>query len=122
MLKLKELVNRVYSGKDNRECVRFEYEVLDIDRAANDPERNCFVARYQRSTKDAKQWRMQIVLPRDRDCDSQVYTFDYILPKESMELALIAAIGLKYFQMRIKEEIQRKSDWDFVLGALLKDM
>lgn len=122
MIKLKELVNRIYGGKDSKECVRFEYEVLDTDRAANDPKRHCFVARYQRSIEDAKQWRMQVVLPRDRDCDSQVYTFDYVLPKEGMELALIAAIGLKYFQMRIKEEIQQKSDWDFVLGALLKDM
>lgn len=119
MLKLKELVNRVYDGKD---CVRFEYEVLDVDRTATDPKRNCFVARYQKSKEDSKQWRMQVVLPRDRDCDSQVYTFDYVLPKEGMELVLIAAIGLKYFQMRIKEEIQQKSDWDFVLGALLKDM
>lgn len=119
MLKLKELVNRIYEGKD---CVRFEYEVLDTARAANDPKRSCFVARYQRSKEDIKQWKMQIVLPRDRDCDSQVYTFDYVLPKEGMELALIAAIGLKYFQMRIKEEVQQKSDWDFVLGTLLDGM
>lgn len=119
MLKLKELVSRIYDGK---ECIRFEYEVLDTTRAANDPKRNCFVARYQRSKEDAKQWRMQIVLPRDRDCDSQVYTFDYVLPKDGMELALVAAIGLKYFQLKLKEEIQQKSDWDFVLGELLKDM
>lgn len=122
MLKLKELVNRIYGGKDNKECVRFEYEVLDADRAANDSKRNCFVARYQRSIEDAKRWRMQVVLPRNRDCDSQVYTFDYVLPKEGMELTLIAAIGLKYFQLKLKEEIQQKSDWDFVLGTLLKDM
>ena len=117
MLKLKELVNRIYDGK---ECVRFEYEVLDEDGSKNPP--SCFVARYQRSSEDAKQWKMQVVLPRDRDCDSQVYTFDYVLPKIGMELALIAAIGLKYFQLRLKEEVQQKSNWDIVLGSLLKDM
>lgn len=122
MIKLKELINRVYGGKEDKECVSFEYQVLDTDMVANNPERNCFAARYQRSVADTKRWRMQVVLPRDRDCDSQVYTFDYVLPKDGMDLVLIAAIGLKYFQMRIKEEIQRKSNWDFVLGELLKDM
>lgn len=116
MLKLKKLVNRIYEGKD---CIRFEYEVIEYD---GNKKCSCFIARYQRSSEDAKQWRMQVVLPRDRDCDSQVYTFDYILPKESMELTLIAAIGLKYFQLKLKEEIQQKSNWDFVLGELLKDM
>lgn len=119
MLKLKELVNRIYDGK---ECIRFDYEVLDVSREATDPKRNCFVARFQRSKEDNKQWRMQVLLPRDRDCDSQVYTFDYVLPREGIELQLVAAIGLRYFQLYLKGEIQRKSDWDFVLGNLLKDI
>lgn len=119
MIKLKELVNRIYDGKD---CVRFEYEVQDADRAKDDPKKSCFVARYERSKKDSKEWKMQIVLPRDRDSDSQVYTFNYVLPKDGMELALIAAIGLKYYQLYLKEEIQLKQGFDFILGDLLEGM
>lgn len=114
MIKLKELTNRVYADK---ECIRFEYEVLGDDQSDSS-----FVARYERSDDDPLEWIMQIILPRDRDCDSQVYTFGYLLPQKKMPLAMVAAIGLKYFQMKLKEEIQQKSNWDFVLGSLLNDM
>lgn len=119
MIKLKELVNRVYEGKD---CIRFEYNVIDKAKRLEDESRECFTALYRRSKKEPKAWRMRVILPRDRDCDSQVYTFDYILPKDNMDLGLIAAIGLKYFQLKMKEEVQKKSGWDFLLGEIVKDM
>lgn len=100
----------------------FAYELRDPSKPDYDTDSHCFMARYLRSKKDPKVWRMQIVLPRDRDCDSQVYTFDYILPREGIDLCTIAAIGLKYFQMKLKEEIQSKSNFDFTIGELLKDM
>lgn len=119
MIKLKELTNRVYEGKD---CIRFEYQVVQKEKKLDDESRECFTALYRRSRKDPKAWRMRVILPRDRDCDSQVYTFDYILPKENVDLALITAIGLKYFQLKMKEEVQKKSNWDFLLGEIVKDM
>lgn len=117
MIKLKELINRIHKGKD---CVGFEYRVIDNARDKDDPERYCFEAKWRKT--DISTWVMTVVLPRDRDCDSQVYNFCYQMPRDGLELTLIAATGLKYYQLYLKQEIQRKSDFDFVLGDILKDM
>ena len=71
---------------------------------------------------EENEWRMRIVLDKTRDADSQVYTFGYIMPKSNLPLELIAATGLKYFQLYLKEEIQTKSEYDFMLGDVLKGM
>lgn len=118
MIGRKELNNRIYHGK---ECIRFDCSVVDKTSEAGGCE-ECFKATFNRAIKDSKLWSMIIVIPRDRDRDSQVYCFEYMLPKDGMPLELVAAIGLKYFQLKLKEEIQQKSNWDFVLGDLLKDM
>ena len=115
MLKLKDLENRVYSGKV---CVGFEYTVKD------DEGKNLFEAKFRKIERLDKtnQWYLQIVLERTRDADSQVYGFGYIMPKERLPLELIAATGLKYYQLYLKEEIQKKTNYDFALGEILKDM
>lgn len=118
MLKLKELENRIYEGKN---CVGFDYRVFDTSRAKDDPNGFCFEVRWRKAVEPGR-WVMSIVLPRNRDCDSQVFNFDYQMPREGLDLTLIAATGLKYFQLYLKQEIQVKSNYDFVLGDLLKDM
>lgn len=110
MVMLKELINRVYEGK---ECISFEYELEAEDATVN--------AQFRRQ-ENPLEWRMRIVLDRTRDADSQVYNFGYQLPKASMDLAMICAIGLKYFQLYLKEEVQKKSNIDFAIGDLVKDM
>lgn len=110
MIRLKDLQNRVYSGKN---CMRFTYEFnIDQDRTV--------VARFQRSSNDMNIWKMGIVLDRTRDKDSEVYCFEYALPKTDVNLELVAAIGLKYFQLHIKEEVQLKSNMDFILGEIVE--
>lgn len=118
MIDRKELDNRMYRG---RECIRFDYSVVDKTSETVECE-ECFKAAFNRDKKNSKLWSMIVVIPRDRDRDSQVYCFEYMLPKDGMSLELVAAIGLKYFQLKLKEEIQQKSNWDFILGDLLKDM
>lgn len=115
MLTLKDLDNRVYSGKV---CSRFSYALKD------DKGNVKLRAHFIRVIRDQGEieWHMQIVLDRTRDADSQVYTFMYIMPKENLPLELIAATGLKYFQLYLKEEIQAKSEYDFILGDVLKGM
>lgn len=109
-LKLKDLQNRVYSG---RECVRFEVLVPVGD--------NEFVlAQFAKQTYCT--WNMRIVLNRTRDKDSEVYNFGYVMPKDNVPLELIAATGLKYFQLYLKEEIQKKTEIDFTLGTMLEGM
>lgn len=119
MLKLKELKNKQHNA--DRQCVGFEYVVEDTSRHPNDPNRFCFIARWRKGVEPAE-WNMQVILGRTRDADSQVYNFGYILPREGLDLVLIAATGLKYFQLYLQQEIQMKSNFDFVLGDLLKDM
>lgn len=112
MIRLKDLQNRVYSGKS---CIRFEYE-FNID------QNKTIVAVFKRLSDNANTWKMSIVLDRTRDKDSEVYNFMYALPKDNVPLELVAAVGLRYFQLHIKEEVQMKSNMDFILGEITKDV
>lgn len=112
MLTLKDLDNRVYSGKT---CSEFSYSLKD------EKGQTKLKANFWRG-QEQNEWQMRIVLDRTRDADSQVYTFGYIMPKSNLPLELIAATGLKYFQLLLKEEIQAKSEYDFALGDVLKGM
>lgn len=113
MIKLNDLKNRIYS---DRNCIRFEYEV------PNGESKTTALFKKQQSTENGDIWRMQIVFDRNVDKDSEVYNFTYVLPKANIPLELIAATGLRYFQLRLKEEIQNKSNMDFTLGDILSGM
>ena len=115
MLKLKDLQNRVYSGKT---CISFEYNII-ID------ENNILTAKFikrQHHGAQPNEWNMQIITDRTRDKDSEVYTFGYVMPRDKLPLELIAATGLKYFQLYLKKEVQAKSNLDFELGNILQGM
>lgn len=119
MLNLSTLVNRVYSGK---ECISFDVFMEDDSKSKNDSSRLMFEANYRRNISNNLEWTMRVVLPRTRDGDHQIYEFGYVLPKSGLALTLIAAMGLKLFQLRLQEEIQMKSDWNFIIGESIKDM
>lgn len=118
MLSLKDLVNRVYRDK---KCIAFDYEMIIAD-ADNLFLRAMFTKQIPSGESDSKVWRMQIIIPRTRDCDSQVYNFVYEMPKLDVPLELIAGTGLRFFQLYLKEEVQTKSLLDFEIGELLKGM
>lgn len=111
MISLKDLQNRVYSGKC---CMRFEYEFKVDDQGKT------VCAVFKKLVENTNTWKMSIVLDRTRDKDSEVYNFMYALPKDDIKLELVAAIGLRYFQLHIKEEVQMKSNMDFVLGEIIE--
>ena len=111
MIKQKDLVNRM---NINGICVDFDY-ILEIDKS-----RVRF--RFTRNNDNPLIWNMMVVMNRTRDADSQVYNFGYQLPKANMDLTMIAAIGLKYFQLYLKEEVQLKSNLDFMLGEITNGM
>ena len=108
MLTFKDLQNKVYSGKA---CIRFECTV-NLDRE------HYIVALFRRQLHSPREWNMQVVIDRTRDKDGEVYNFGYIMPRDDIPLELVAATGLKYFQLHIKEEVQMKSNLDFALGEL----
>lgn len=112
MIKQSDLVNRVAV---NGICIDFDY-YLEVD---NGPR-----IRY-RFTRDKNQlyvWNMMVVINRTSDADSQVYNINYQLPKANMDLTMVAAIGLKYFQLYLKKEIQLKSNVEFALGEITANM
>ena len=112
MLKLKDLKNRVYNG---RECIRFECNIM-MDKDSKQEIEAVF------KKVALTEWRLQILIDGTRDKDTEVYNFRYIMPKSNLPLELIAATGLKYFQLYIKEEVQAKSNLDFELGNILQGM
>lgn len=113
-LRLKDLEQRVYDG---RYCTRFEVPVRYGDK-------KCLLAQYTRIPREGngEEWNMRLVLERTRDKDSEVYNFGYVMPKSNLPLELIAATGLRYFQLHLKEEIQNKTMMDFALGEVLEGM
>lgn len=111
MIKQSDLVNRM---NINGVCVDFDY-ILNID----DSRIRC---RFTRDNKQLYVWNMMVVINRTRDADSQVYNFSYQLPKVNMDLTMVASIGLKYFQLYLKEEIQLKSNIDFTIGEITNGM
>lgn len=115
MIRLKDLQNKVYSGK---QCVRFEVAIPKDDKR--------FVlaqfTRIQHEGSTSNEWNMRLILNRTRDKDSEVYSFGYIMPRDSLPLELIAATGLRYLQLYLKEEIQMKSNMDFAIGEITSGM
>lgn len=111
MITLKDLVNRVYSDKI---CIRFEYNIPI--------EGKYLVIRFGRNPERIAEWNMQVVLDRTRDKDSEVYNFGYVMPKDDLPLELIAATGLKFLQLYLKEEVQGKSNLEFTIGEIIKGM
>lgn len=111
MIKQSDLVNRYNIGGV---CVDFDY-MLNIDNSR-------IRFRFTRDKDQPLIWNMMVVIKRTRDADSQVYNFSYQLPKANMSLTMVAAIGLKYFQLYLKEEVQLKSNLDFMLGEITNGM
>ena len=115
MIHLKDLKNRVYDGKH---CIRFEVPIHPYAK-------NYTLAQFtnvQNENSVGNEWCMRVVLGRTRDKDSEMYNFGYIMPKDNLPLELIAATGLKYFQLYLKEEIQMKSNMDFAIGEITSNM
>lgn len=114
MLTIKDLQNRVYSGKT---CTRFEC-VFPQD------EEHWILCTFKKvvNNSNVNHWNMQVIVDRTRDKDSEVYNIGYILPKNNLPLELVAATGLRYFQLHIKKEVQAKSNLDFELGRILEGM
>ena len=109
MIKFKDLENKTYRGKN---CIGFEYTI--------NAEKTQIQATFKRALDRPTEWTMRIVSDRTRDKDSEVYNFGYIMPRDNLPLTLIAATGLKYFQLYLNEEIQTKSNINFELGEILQ--
>lgn len=111
MIKQSDLKNRMNAGGM---CVDFDY-IIETE----DTRTRC---RFSRDAKQPDVWNMMVVIKRSGFADSQVYNIGYQLPKPNMDLTMVTAIGLKYFQYHLKEEVQLKSSLDFTIGELTNGM
>ncbi len=115
MITRKDLTNRVYSDRD---CIYFEYKIqVDKDKSITTR-----FSKQQYHGAFPAEWKAEILIDRTREKDTEVYNFNYVMPREGLPLELIAATGLKFFQLHIKEEVQLKSNLDFNLGNILAGM
>lgn len=112
-MELKELTNRKYEDND---CIGFSYSVKE---ETSDTE---IEFKFTRKTKGSRLWQMEVNLPRTINADMQCYVFPYEMPRDNMQLTLICATGLAYFQMYLKNEISFKSMVDFELGEITRNM
>lgn len=115
MIELRDLDNRKYEGK---ECRAFTY-ILTVDKDFE------VEYRFYRSLDSAvlkRTWIAQVIFPRTEQSDSQVYYIGFELPKDDLPLTLVCATGLKYFQMCMKSEIQKKTSIDFTIGEITRGM
>ena len=108
MLTQKDIECKEYKGK---ELIAFKY--VQRDRDGNKE----WEAQYNRG-EQPNEWNMTVVLGRTRDADSQVYHFGYIMPKSKLPIELVAATGLKYFQLYLKQELEQKIAIDFEIGEI----
>ena len=108
MLTQKDLECKEYKGK---ELIAFKYIQRDKDGNKR------WEAQYSKG-EQPNEWNMVVVLGRTRDADSQVYNFGYIMPKSNLPIELVAATGLKYFQLYLKQELEQKIAMDFEIGEI----
>lgn len=74
-----------------------------------------------RKSKDGC-WGIFLYLDRDDIKDGEAYHVKYKLPTDSINLEMVAAIGIRYLQLKMKEEVQKKSEMDFQFGEMLVGM
>lgn len=115
MIKQSDLINRI---NIDGICVDFDY-ILEMGESRI---RFRFTRETENNNLESTSWNMIVMFKRDLIRDSQVYCINYQIPKINMDLTMVTAIGLKYFQMYVKKEIELKTELDFVLGDITNGM
>ena len=105
-----ELINRK-NDKVTGSPMSFEYDLLVEDEPGNKTE---LPFRFNRLGD--KTWLVELVF------GMQVYKVMFDVPKNSMDLTMVAAFGLRNIQYEIRQEIEKKSIIDFTIGDETKDM
>lgn len=104
MIEMKDLILRRYNKE--RKCIEFTYDLI-----LNDG----FIQSFKFKQLSNKVWKIDTVYI---NCDYKSLTYD--LPRENMDLIIIAAIGLNYFRLTITEEIQYKQNVEFTIGEIIQ--
>lgn len=115
MIELKDLKNREVK---NNETIKFDY---DLEFQTNDQGKLKIPFTFEKVIESTgNEWKILVRLKPTQEKESQIYEFNYMLPKQNVQLVLVTATGLRLFQMILQEEIQDKSLIDFEIGNLIQ--
>ena len=104
-----ELINKKHD-KESKTCIGFEYELLVDDGNS----KTIFPVRFTKVGD--KTWTVEMVF------EHYAYRIMFDVPKNNMDLVMIAAFGLRNLQYVIRQEVERKSIIDFTIGDETKEM
>lgn len=113
MIEFKDLEDKRYEGRD---CVAFTVRIVD------EKQNEILKVSFNRHKNNHKLWIAFCTIGRTKVKDTDVYALQYEMPKENMNIELIAASGLRLLDMEIKEEIQKKIEVDFAIGEATSGM
>lgn len=117
MIKLAELKGRKYEGK---KCVSFEYDLV-VDES-NGKQLKVDFEYQDKDSLGQVIWDAKMFIKKTEMLDSQTYHVQYMIPRENLPLELIAAIGLRYLQTIMKDEIQKKMQIDWAISHTVEGM
>lgn len=110
----KDIINRRYDGK---ECIGFTYNLIVENEKGKLEELPCY---YRKLAE--KYWEVTMITKKVNINELKAYNQEYTIPTNSITLEMIAAMGLKYIQYVLQEEIQMKSMIDFCIGDSISGM
>lgn len=108
MLKLKDLKNRVYDGK---ECIRFEWHHLDMDGDID------LELVFRSVSDDGSRWQVTALLLKPSQMYEQLYQFTAVKVSSRQTLPELASMALNSFSMALADEVAFKSALAFDISA-----
>lgn len=115
MITLKDLQHKEIL---NNETIKFDYR-LEFETDSKGKTHIWFQFR-KILNSESNEWKLFVRLLPSQEKESQVYEFNYALPKQNVSLVLIASTGLRLFQMVLQEEMQNKHLIDFEISNLIQ--
>ena len=113
MIQLRELKKKEYLEK---KCIHFVYEMKVGKKKIN----AVFDKAIDENEKDV--WKMIILFERDSISDNHIMTFTYVMPKQDMNLELIAATGLRYLYYYMKDILDERKELLFEVSKAIEGM
>lgn len=67
------------------------------------------------------EWRLFVLFAPTQEKESQIYQFNFRLPKPNIELSIVTATGLRLLQMVLQDEIQEKHLVEFQITNVIEE-
>lgn len=112
-IKISELTNKRIVDK---RIVQYDYPLIYSD---NEGFEQTLYMNFKMVEDDV--WRLFALFPPTQEKESQIYQFNYQMPKPNIDLSIVTATGLRLFQMVLQDEIQEKHLVEFQITNVIED-